>query len=239
MICGMNHLGVYKEPDTDYFFSEAAAIVGIAIWKRTYDGFYDSSYGKNAYAMKCLKNSAKTHNKFRKYVDEYYQNNTVSGHIGGPEFYLRFVQFTQSRINILPTKNMIKNIGFGSGSVHSQGSLKKMPHTVQKYFNMETYDVEFPLKHPKYVLTDKMYSRKQYRIIANNHPIIAACRRIERIIRRLVYGDSKILFGEALNRYVIPYAVTYKSFVSTKRKIVKYLFKKYYTKVPMDKANKQ
>ena len=62
VICGMNHLGVSENVNSDYFFSRQGSIWGCAIWKRTWQQYHDFSYGKDDYVMKCLKQRTK-HNK--------------------------------------------------------------------------------------------------------------------------------------------------------------------------------
>jgi hypothetical protein len=189
MICGMNHLGTYKETDADYFFTEAAAIWGFAMWKRTYLGFYDACYGKSNYTMARLKDKTRNRRLFYKNLKEYYKTNTVNGHLGGPEFYLRFTGCSQNRLNIVPKKNLIKNIGFGEGATHSAGELKQLPYRVQKVFNMKTHQLTFPLTHPDYVIGDTRYEYLQNKITANNYPLLAALRKGEGFIRRRYYDN--------------------------------------------------
>lgn len=188
MICGMNHLGVYNEPSTDYFFSEASSIWGFALWRRTYEAFYDHTYGADKYTTDRLKENAKLYKAFIKAMDGYYRNELYEGHIAGPEFYLRFNICSQNKVNILPKYNMIKNIGFCEGSTHAPDELRKMPKGVQKMFQMKTYEYAFPLQHPRYIASDKKYEKKVLRILARNHPIVAFYRKCEGILRRIYFN---------------------------------------------------
>ncbi|BCJ94684.1 hypothetical protein acsn021_22530 [Anaerocolumna cellulosilytica] len=214
MICGMNHLGIYKEPEADYFFTEAAAIWGFAMWKRTYLGFYDACYGKSNYTMGRLKEKTRNRKPFYKNLREYCVNQTVNGHLGGPEFYLRFTGCSQNRLNIIPKKNLIKNIGFGEGATHSAGDLAKLPLSVQKVFNMKVYPLTFPLTHPDYVIGDAKYEQLQDKITANNHPLMLALRKAEGFFRRLYYDKSacfKVSAGKYLLKLLYYSIVTFQS----------------------------
>ena len=193
MICGMNHMVEYDAPNTDYFFSHASSIWGFAIWRRTYEAFYDITYGNDNYIIERMKENTKQDKVFRRKLEGYYKNDLFEGHIAGPEFYFQFIMCSQNKINIIPKKNMIQNIGFTEGSTHAANELRKMPKGIQQLFNMKTYDCTFPMKHPKYVIPDKNYEKKLNRIMANDHPIISFYRRCDGIIRRICFGDSKII----------------------------------------------
>jgi hypothetical protein len=57
---------------------------------------------------------------------------------------------------------MIKNIGYkGAHSNYKKG--QKIP----KYFGAQAYEIEFPIKHPKYVIDDKYYGREYDKLL--NH----------------------------------------------------------------------
>lgn len=209
LICGMNHLGEYPEPTADYFFTDAAAIWGFALWKRTYMEFYDSCYGRSTYIMKMLRDKTRNRKGFYTNLKEYYEKHTVNGHPGGPEFFIRLTGCSQNRVNILPARNLIKNIGYGEGATHSAGDLKLLPSRVQKIFDMKVYELEFPLKHPQYVISDSRFERKQNLVTANNHPLRAVSRRAEGCLRRFYYKDKSglkedvtVFFGSVFCRII-------------------------------------
>ncbi len=187
MICGMNHLGVYKEPFSDYFFSEAASIWGFALWRRTYEAFYDTAYGDDDYTIEKIKENGKKYRDFVRALEGYYQDDVFDGHIAGPEFYLRLIITSQNKVNIIPKYNMIKNIGFSEGSTHAPNKLKEMPKGIQKMFRMKTYEYTFPLRHPRYITSDKKYEKRVLRILARNNPIVFFYRKCEGKVRKIFY----------------------------------------------------
>jgi hypothetical protein len=203
MICGMNHLGEYKEPNTDYFFSEAASIWGFALWRRTYKAFYDYTYGEDNYILDRIKDNAQGYKEFSKALEGYYRNAFYGGHIAGPEFYLRYVICSQNKVNIIPKYNMINNIGFGEGATHAAEDLRIMPKGVQNMFQMKTYEYTFPLKHPSYLVADKKYEKKILRIVGRNDPLIMFYRRCEGLLRRIYFDRDIIFIKGRSNRYGI------------------------------------
>lgn len=191
-ICGMNHLGNYKEPNSDYFFSKEGSIWGFAIWKRTYENFdYDFKYGEDQYIMNRLKENATKGNKMWKKYKGYANGELVDGHIAGAEFFYSSAMDLYNQLNIVASRNMICNIGVGKGSTHSSDDINKLTKGIRQVFFMKTYEYDFPLKHPKYVIEDKNYQKKVYRIMGWCHPWIRLYRKCERMARKLIYSGMK------------------------------------------------
>jgi hypothetical protein len=166
-ICGMNHLGNYNLPsNSSYFFTTTGSIWGWATWKRNTDlweenlDFLDDSQilgqlrrvmGERYFRLKL-----RTWRKHRDSGKAYYES------IHGSSCFLN------SQLTIVPTKNLISNIGIASDSTHSVDSLKKLPKAIRELFFMKTYELDFPLKHPKYVVNDMYYAEAVNRILGNS-----------------------------------------------------------------------
>lgn len=193
-ICGMNHCEKWEQASADYFFADEGSIWGIATWKRT-DECRDSEheYGKDTYIMNLLKQHTKKEQVFWNRLQGYANNKVYENHVAGGEFYHRFEIYAQHRLYIIPKYNMINNIGCTPSGAHAT-EYKLLPRGVRQVFNMKTYEYEFPLKHPKYVISDLEYSKKRARIMAVGHPFIQKFRRIESFLLALRYkGISEII----------------------------------------------
>lgn len=180
MIDGMNHLGVYEDCPYSYFFGQGCCW-GWATWKRVWDNMdYSMSFLDDKYAMKCVE---------RKYP--YYKNAMQVGlqkknilDNGGKLSAWTYQMGISSALNgegiaIVPKVNLVTNIGFIGG--HAKG-LKKMARKTQKYFNIETYELQFPLKHPIYDIEDQNYYdlvKKKFKLNFFDQ--------IERVIRKIIY----------------------------------------------------
>lgn len=104
MVCGMNHLETYNEASADYFFTKGASIWGFALWKRTYNLFYDFAYGGDKYSLNLLVENAKDYKQFQRSLVGYSNDYNYNGHPAGPEFYLALTMFSQNQLNIVPKK---------------------------------------------------------------------------------------------------------------------------------------
>lgn len=150
MISGMCHLDKI-DLEADYFFSKHGPIWGWATWKRTID-MWDPTYSflNDPYVLETLRNNGDFPTKLE---------NTVRRHLAsGREHYEsinRMERLLNHQLAIIPTRNMICNIGLTQDAVHNRAKLEDLAPTMQKIFNKQTFEYDFPLRHPKYVLEDK------------------------------------------------------------------------------------
>lgn len=189
-ICGMNHLGKYEAVQSDYFFSRQGSIWGMATWKRTYleRGIFE--YAKDAYVMKVLKERTKNNPTIWRRLRGYAHNELYEGHMPAGEFWHEFHMYAQNRVQIIPKVNLISNIGCTEDSAHMD-SLNQMPHGIRRIFNMKTYEIAFPLKHPRYVMPDVFYEKKRNQIMAYNTPMRHFFRLTERTLIKVFSGRAK------------------------------------------------
>ena len=98
----------------------------------------------------------------------------------------------QHQLQIIPARNLISNIGFGTASAHSD-DLNRLPKATRQLFGMKTYELEFPLRHPKCMIPDLKYEKKHRRITGYGHPLVVRWRKLERFFLILRSGDFKYL----------------------------------------------
>ena len=186
-ISGMNHLGKYQEDYADYIFTTNQSIWGWATWKRCIDRwdtsmpYLDSEYAKSR--MKKL---------FTKMDDTI---STCTWHRdSGKEYYESIgwsYQNSNNMLCIVPTKNLISNIGIGADGTHGADSLKELPKAHRKVFFTETYELEFPLRHPPFLLNDLEYLKKLETLQGKRTPIRAWFWAMEAAIRRFIYAPKE------------------------------------------------
>ena len=190
-VTGYNHMGINKNVDSDYFFSGEGTIWGCATWKRT-DELCNLNYKDSLYTTQKICEVARLEKKgYEKIITGYANDNKYGGHVAGTEFYKNFLRFAQGQICIVPKKNLIKNIGVGEGAAHSSDNIYKLPKRVQKFFNSQTYELDFPLTHPKFCVRNIEYDNYVNKVLAWHHPLIFTCRKVETALRCLMYGDFK------------------------------------------------
>ena len=159
MICGNNVFREYESAKPyDYFFTQNGwSIWGTATWRnRSTNRSFPFDYAKNAYIQRCLKDNL-TPFWYRK-VKGYSEGKLVDNHIPGGEYYHAANSALFHRLCIIPTYNLISNQGYvGENTNLKEKSLFKAPPV----FNLEVFEMNFPINHPKYVIND-IYFGKQY-----------------------------------------------------------------------------
>lgn len=201
VICGMNHLGIYDKPNTDYFFSRQGSIWGFATWKRVYEQYYDFDYYKDNYIMNLLKERTRRNKIFWNRILGYSKNVLYEGHVASTEYFFEFGVYGHNQLQIVPTKNLISNLGATKNSAHFK-EFYLLPKGLRKIFNMKTYELSFPLNHPKYIIPDIEYEKKRNSIMGYNVLYIQIYRNFEQIYLQCRYGNLKKWLFNKFNRLI-------------------------------------
>ena len=189
MICGMNNLETYDSP-YDYVFTSTETITGWASWKRVIDGWVDHvDFVNNEYYIQKYKDYYSDQFNTDKILKRYFKQNEEG--IAYYESILSSNCKLNSRLNIVPCKNLISNIGNEGESTHGGASLDCLPRGIRRIFNLKTYEYDFPLKHQKYVIEDVKFRKTLYRVMAVGHPFVQFYRSIESLFLRLIHGQFK------------------------------------------------
>lgn len=157
-ISGMNNNDITDCPYS-YFFSNRGTIWGWATWKRVFKA-YDPEYKfmDNPYAMQRLREQFKNGKAFASFI------NTCKLHKASGREHFESLLASELRLyhglSIVPTKNMITNIGVGCEGTHTAADINLLPPKTRKLFHKKRYDVEFPLVHPPYIMPDISYEQK-------------------------------------------------------------------------------
>ncbi len=196
-ICGMCQVDDFECPDS-YFFSTVGS-PGWATWKRVADEWdEDYSFLKDEYAMKLIRDYQTDKKAYRDY------EKTCIGHSneGVPhwETIQTYSRCFNSQLNILPSKNLIKNIGLGEGSTHSNTNYECIPRKLREVFYCDTEILDFPLKHPKYVIENIEYKDKLYKILGKNNPLVRFIHKTESILLRLRHLGLKYFIKRFFNK---------------------------------------
>lgn len=201
MICGMNNLETWDSPYS-YLFTETGSIWGWATWKRVVDE-WEPNYD--------LLEDNYNRDKIRRYLTD--QNTNISGRMNtwesnknsGVEHYetiLCINQFVNNRLNIVPAKNMIINIGnTPEGGTHSVDDLSLIPKGLRRIYTMNSYEIDFPLNHPKYVINDVDFQKQLFRVMGTGHPFVNKYRNIEKAFLLLRYKGLKAMINKVRKKF--------------------------------------
>lgn len=199
MICGYNHIGVSQDTPYDYLFSRKGSIWGTAIWKRTWNRYLEYEFKEDSYSLSLINDNLRHDKYFRGAVNNYAKSNIYEGHTPGEEFFCQFCVYAHHQLFIIPKKNLISNIGVTKDSWHTS-ELKFVPKGLRRVYNSRTYTLQFPLKHPKYIIPDLRYERKRNWIMGYNHDCLSFLRHIEIMILHIRYGEFKQYLSKVLKR---------------------------------------
>lgn len=212
MISGMNYLDKFDEVPDSYFFSNVAAGWGWATWKRIWqltEDQKDFNYLEDEYLFRKVadytKNiGIKTNNlpDFNNLAQTIRNKNLMTNKTNSWENALGISLFLNSTCIITPKKNLVSNIGLTDDSTHAVDSLRKLDKATQKLFFKKTFELDFPLKHPKYVIRNLEYERIHRKITGGNK-INRIFRKIEGVSRRLIfsnYEDRKKMIKKFLGK---------------------------------------
>lgn len=190
-VCGMNHMGIYKDCPNSYFYSSrGGSCWGWATWKRVWQDIeWNFDCAKDQYIMGIYPLTAQPHSrgyKFRKMVQARVESMAQGQKQSSWSVQFIFTAcFLQNRLTIVPQKNLISNIGVGEENVHSTSSLRYIPRGLRKVYYGERYGLPKPYKHPKYVVDDFKYIKNQDRIMGASL-ISTVYRKVETFVYRYI-----------------------------------------------------
>lgn len=200
MIAGFNHEEQTPNCPYDYFFSSVFSIWGWASWSRVVRQWDDSySVVDNKYDMHQLEALSKA----RGYRDYFTKAMRKHKELGVPIYETVFWSHNvlNSGLAIIPTRNMICNSGISDDAEHFSGELKTIPRRMRKLLTMKSYDVEFPLRHPRYVIENVEYQDRVYRIMGwGKYSWVKIGRSIEELFNNLRYGNIGQIKEAAVKR---------------------------------------
>lgn len=179
-IAGMNLMGVTENCPYDYMFSSVGSVWGWATWRRVAQSWEeDYAFADDEFEMNSLRELRQDKGYTGILNKCKWQRATGKPYWESINTYARLLN---SQLIIVPKYNMISNIGNTENATHGVKNEKLLPKHTRKMFSMKLYELQFPLKHPKYVLENPEY--KKLGVI--NATFFS---KLESIFLRVFYGD--------------------------------------------------
>lgn len=161
MISGTNLLGTWKPEIQSYHFSYFGGIWGWATWKRAWS-YYDPQMKK--WGNSQIRESIKKLIPKEQYSSrEYHFEKTYQGEIDTWDYQWSFTRLSHAGLSIIPSKNLIANIGFRSDATHTKD--------VGPWYNPTVYSVDFPLKKIP-IAEDKEYNNALFNLTIDKPGIL-------------------------------------------------------------------
>ena len=154
-ISGTNPLREWKSDIQSYHFAYYSSYWGWASWRRAWN-YYDIEmklWSKSA-AKKSISNVICDQKQYqnRAKIFDY----TYSGKIQTWDYQWDFARLLQSGLSIVPSKNLISNIGFGTEATNTFIDFKGVS-------NLPLMSLSFPLREPCGVSVDREYDYLRYK----------------------------------------------------------------------------
>ena len=192
MIAGFNTDEITPDVPDDYFFTSFQSIWGWASWRRVAQRWEaDYAFMRDEYNMRQLKALARQRD-YRNTMLQMFHDHSVSGKEYFETIYWADM-ILNSGLTIMPTKNLVNNVGLTSDSTHFSAELQTMPHRLRHIFTMPRYELQFPLKHPKYVIENVDYKERRYKILGWNHPCTKIGYSLEELWLNLKHGNWHVI----------------------------------------------
>ena len=201
MISGFNVEEKTTDTDGDYFFSTNFSIWGWASWRRVIDQ-WDERYTwlDNPVLVRQLEETIRE----RGYRNDFLPlcRKHRSDGIAYYETIFWSHLILSNGLSIVPTHNMVNNLGATAGSTHFGGSLETMPRGYRRIFTMKRYEMPegHILRHPSCVMEHVAYRHRAYRIMGWMCPMTKIARSIEELALNLRYGNFKFIAKSIRNR---------------------------------------
>ena len=204
MIAGFNTDEVTLDIPYDYFFTSFQSIWGWASWRRVaqrWEADYAFMHDDfNKHQLEALAKARGSRNTMMKMFSDHSQS--------GKEYFETIYwadMLLNSGLTIMPTKNLVNNVGLTTDSTHFSAGLKTMPHRLRRIFTMPRYELEFPLRHPKYVIENVEYKERRYKVLGWNHPWTKMSYSLEELWLNLKAGNFMFI-GKSLTRRIRKWA---------------------------------
>ena len=204
MIAGFNVDEVTPDVPYDYFFTTAFSIWGWASWRRVVDR-WDGSYAfmDDAFAMRQLRDMA-AKQRLRPDFLRMCAHHKASGK---PYFESIFwsTMVMNSMLAVMPSRNMISNVGAMLDSTHFSTSLSTMPRRLRRIFTMQRHELSYPLHHPHHVVEYTPYKERLYLVNAWGHPWRKVAYSMEELwlnLRRGQFAAIRTAAGRRLSKWM-------------------------------------
>jgi hypothetical protein len=168
-ICGTNYMQQYTPEDgSDYVFTQLMLPCGWASWSHKFLKFYDGDMElyRDSYIKRNIKDRYINRELYRHDYPTW--DNVIRDIDNGKQpiswdYQMAFSLRVNNLYGIAPRVNLIKNIGADMNSIHGGVSMDNV--MTARFCEVPTFELSFPLKHPKALMVDKGFEKKTERII--------------------------------------------------------------------------
>ena len=163
-VAGNNlHFGWKRDEDYSYYFSYYGSIWGWASWRSRWQSYdvemkgYEEIKSKN-YLWDVFGNQEEEKFRISNFDD-------IKDGLNTWDFQWAYTRFINSGLSIVPTDNLVKNLGFGEDATHTHSKSDRRA-------NMNNLNITLPLRNPQYIIRDKKSDDKFFKEFVKDKNLI-------------------------------------------------------------------
>ena len=199
MVSGFNTDEVTADVREDYFFTSFQSIWGWASWSRVARRWQaDYAFMSDPQARRQLEAIARRR-RLRNTMMKMFSDHSQSGKPYFESIYWADL-ILNNGLTIMPTRNLVNNVGLTADSTHFAAELQTMPRRLRRIFTMPRYELTFPLQHPRYVVDHVDYLDRRYKVLGWNHPWTKIQYSLEELWLNLRHGNFGHISRSLLRR---------------------------------------
>lgn len=151
MVTGTNPLGRWKDERQSYHFSYCGSIWGWASWRRAWRHYdVDMRLWNDEEARQRVRDVFAEPALYESRIAAY--DKVARGEVDTWDMQWSFCRIINSGLSVVPSVNLVSNIGFGEGATHTRSANSPVA-------SLPTTPVTFPLRFHDYVAVDRAYDR--------------------------------------------------------------------------------
>jgi len=151
MISGTNYLGEWKSHTQSYHFSYYGGIWGWASWARAWKYYdYEMKLWAESEVQERIRDIFANEEQYKSRKEIYSQ--MYNKKIDTWDYQWSFARLLQSGLSIVPSVNLISNLGFGDDATHTKSSNSQLAR-------MKAIDLKLPIKSNDITVVDRDYDR--------------------------------------------------------------------------------
>ncbi|MGI0484474.1 glycosyltransferase family 2 protein [Pantanalinema rosaneae CENA516] len=175
MISGTNYAGEWKSKLQSYHFSYYGGIWGWASWRRAWKYYDDSMHlWTDQHTKDLIRDLLCDKEQFE--AREKLFDSVLKREIDTWDYVWSFARLSQSGLSIVPSINLVSNLGFGLDATHTTNSNSHLSR-------MKVNPLKFPLQHNNTLIADRDYDRYLFRSLYNH----------KKVFRKILYKLTKLL----------------------------------------------
>ncbi|WP_374244438.1 hypothetical protein [Zoogloea sp.] len=162
-VCGTNYLQEYQPSDgSSYVFSQHMLPCGWASWSHKFARYYDGDLElvDDPYLLSRVRDEYKDDALYHQDKDNWLleRRRVLSGIPPKSwDYQMSFTQRVHGLLAVVPMFNQIRNIGVDEHSIHGGTSMSDV--MTSRFCELRTRALEWPLVHPRAILTDLRFER--------------------------------------------------------------------------------